>query len=112
MKQRRMQLKAGANSRRGGNAPGPGRNYSIKTLHQQERSCGRREQPARGRSTGRLDWRPDALARGMSYHCMARLTASRRACNSHQGDFLDAGAAGATGVLIALSAALSAASSS
>ena len=37
MKQRQMQLKAGANSRRGGNAPGPARDYSIKALRQQER---------------------------------------------------------------------------
>lgn len=38
MKQRQMQLKAGANSRRGGNAPGPARDYSVKALRQQERS--------------------------------------------------------------------------
>ena len=38
MKQRQMQLKAGANSRRGGNAPGPARDYSIKALRQQERA--------------------------------------------------------------------------
>ena len=37
MKQRQMQLKAGANSRRGSNAPGPARDYSIKVLRQQER---------------------------------------------------------------------------
>jgi transposase len=37
MKQRQMQLKAGANSRRGGNAPGPARDYSIKALREQER---------------------------------------------------------------------------
>jgi transposase len=38
MKQRQMQLKAGANSRRGGNAAGPTRDYSVKALRQQERS--------------------------------------------------------------------------
>jgi hypothetical protein len=32
MKQRQMQLEAGANSRRGGNAPGPARDYSVKAL--------------------------------------------------------------------------------
>jgi hypothetical protein len=37
MKQRQMQLKAGANSRRGGNVPGPARDYSIKARRQQER---------------------------------------------------------------------------
>jgi hypothetical protein len=36
MKQRQMQLKAGANSRRGGNAAGPTRDYSVKALRQQE----------------------------------------------------------------------------
>lgn len=38
MKQRQMQLKAGANSQRGGNAPGPARDYSVKSLRQKERS--------------------------------------------------------------------------
>jgi transposase len=38
MKQRQMQLKAGANSRGGGNAAGPTRDYSVKALRQQERS--------------------------------------------------------------------------
>ena len=38
MKERQMQLKAGATSRRGGNAPGPARNYSIKELREKERA--------------------------------------------------------------------------
>jgi hypothetical protein len=38
MKERQMQLKAGAKSRRGGNAPGPARDYSIKELREQERA--------------------------------------------------------------------------
>ena len=38
MKERQLQLKAGAKSRRGGNAPGPARDYSIKELREQERA--------------------------------------------------------------------------
>ena len=38
MKQRQMQMKAGAKSRRGGNTPGPARNYSIKELLEKERA--------------------------------------------------------------------------
>jgi transposase len=38
MKERQMQMKAGAKSRRGGNTPGPARNYSIKELREKERA--------------------------------------------------------------------------
>lgn len=38
MKERQMQFKAGATSRRGGNAPGPARDYSIKELREKERA--------------------------------------------------------------------------
>jgi transposase len=38
MKERQMQLKAGAKSRRGGNAPGAARDYSIKELREKERA--------------------------------------------------------------------------
>ncbi len=38
MKERQMQLKAGAKSRRGGNTPGKARDYSIKTLREKERA--------------------------------------------------------------------------
>lgn len=38
MKERPMQLKAGAVSRRGGNAPGPARDYSVKALRERERA--------------------------------------------------------------------------
>ena len=38
MKERQMQLKAGATSRRGGNAPDPACNYSIKELREKERA--------------------------------------------------------------------------
>jgi hypothetical protein len=38
MKQRQMQLTAGAVSRRGGNVPGPARDYSVKALREQERA--------------------------------------------------------------------------
>lgn len=38
MKQRQMQMKAGAKSRRGGNTPGPARNYSIRELREKERA--------------------------------------------------------------------------
>jgi transposase len=38
MKERQMQLKAGARSRRGGNTPGPARDYSVKALRERERA--------------------------------------------------------------------------
>lgn len=38
MKERQMQLKAGAKSRRGGNTPGPARDYSVKALREKERA--------------------------------------------------------------------------
>ncbi len=38
MKERQMQLKAGAKSRRGGNAPGAARDYSVKELRAKERA--------------------------------------------------------------------------
>ena len=38
MKERQTQLKAGAKSRRGGNAPGAARDYSIKELREKERA--------------------------------------------------------------------------
>ena len=38
MKERQMQLKAGAKSRRGGNSPGAARDYSIKELREKERA--------------------------------------------------------------------------
>ena len=38
MKERQMQLKAGATSRRGGNTPGAARDYSIKELREKERA--------------------------------------------------------------------------
>jgi transposase len=38
MKERQMQLKAGGKSRRGGNMPGPARDYSIKELREKERA--------------------------------------------------------------------------
>lgn len=38
MKERQMQLKAGAQSRRGGNAPGTARDYSVKELREKERA--------------------------------------------------------------------------
>ena len=38
MKERQMQLKAGAKSRRRGNAPGAARDYSIKELSEKERA--------------------------------------------------------------------------
>jgi transposase len=38
MKERQMELKAGAKSRRGGNAPGAARDYSIKELREKERA--------------------------------------------------------------------------
>ena len=38
MKERQMQLKAGAKSRRGGNTPGAARDYSIKELREKERA--------------------------------------------------------------------------
>jgi transposase len=38
MKERQMQLKAGAKSRRGGNTPGKARDYSIKELREKERA--------------------------------------------------------------------------
>ena len=38
MKERQMQLKAGAKSRRGGNTPGKARDYSIKALRKKERA--------------------------------------------------------------------------
>ena len=38
MKERQMQLKAGATSRRGGNKPGAARDYSIKELREKERA--------------------------------------------------------------------------
>lgn len=38
MKERQMQLKAGATPRRGGNAPGPARDYSVKGLREKERA--------------------------------------------------------------------------
>ena len=38
MKERQMQLKAGAKSRRGGNTPGKAGDYSIKELREKERA--------------------------------------------------------------------------
>jgi transposase len=38
MKERQMQLKAGAKSRRGGNTPGAARDYNIKELREKERA--------------------------------------------------------------------------
>ena len=38
MKERQMQLKSGAKSRRGGNTPGAARDYSIKELREKERA--------------------------------------------------------------------------
>jgi hypothetical protein len=51
MKQRQMQLKAGAASRRGGNAPGPARDYSIRRCaNRSGPGSSRRREPTRGSS--------------------------------------------------------------
>jgi transposase len=60
MKQRQMQLKAGAASRRGGNAPGPARNYSIKALREQERAWVEQAERAYTRFVAAWSERPEA----------------------------------------------------
>ncbi len=58
MKQRQMQLNAGAVSRRGGNAPGLARDYSIKALRQQERAWVEQAETAYARFVAAWQERP------------------------------------------------------
>ena len=60
MKERQMQLKAGAKSRRGGNTPGAARDYSIKGLREKERALVERAEQAYTRFVSAWSEKPTA----------------------------------------------------
>ncbi len=60
MKERQMQLKAGAKSCRGGNAPGVARDYSIKELREKERALVRQAEQAYTRFVSAWSEKPKA----------------------------------------------------
>jgi transposase len=58
MKERQMQMKAGAKSRRGGNTPGPARDYSIKELREKERALAQQAEHAYAQFVGAWSEKP------------------------------------------------------
>jgi len=64
MKERQLQLKAGAKSRRGGNAPGPARDYSIKELREQERALVEQAERAYARFVSAWSEKPKSGRKG------------------------------------------------
>lgn len=63
MKERQMQIKAGATSRRGGNAPGPARDYSIKELREKERASVEQAEKAYTRFVSAWSEKPNRAVR-------------------------------------------------
>lgn len=63
MKEREMQLNAGGKSRRGGNTPGPARDYSVKELRENERALAEQAERAYTRFVSAWSEPPNRTAR-------------------------------------------------
>ena len=63
-KRRQLELKAGQPSRRGGNKPGPARDYSIKAIREKERAWVEQAEKAYARFVSAWSERPKARRTG------------------------------------------------